>query len=312
MFFMKKINLFILSVAVLAGGLLSSCTKDSSTSFSDPVIKVNLNALTVLSSSSATTADLTKPEGTALSFEIKFDMGDQSDKLTKILITSVISGKTFTVVDSALNSGIFNTGASTLTYSYSTSVGTNNEAITFAVWDKKERKTEVVLNLKPEAATPNTSTIVTRDVIILGSYKNSSLGSSYSVGLNKVLNMSSAKSSSGDVDIMYYYGTGNFASLGAPANADVKTVFNSSATGIQLWATKNDTKFKKITVANWDNVVAADITAATLGTDNQIIKLSVGDILVFQTAGSIKGYIKVTDITTGDNGQIKLSFKLPK
>lgn len=308
---MKRINLVLISLAIALSGFFTSCTDDDGedTTFDKPSIDVMLDGQDV------TGSVIEKEEGTALSFEVKFTMGVAEDKLVKVKITSTIGGKSFAVLDSALNEGLFNAGDKEFIYTYKTSVGSAEEKITFYTEDKKARNIEESVTIKSKAvSTPGD--FVTREAILMGSYANATLGSAYSVDLNKVLSLSAGFSQQSAVDMFYFYGSTNKATLSAPSNADLTQVFTNATTGLAKWTTKNATKFKDVTtsVTNFAGLTIADFDAAvaTMGTEIKVNNLTAGKILAFETVGAKKGLIKVDQITEGSNGSIKITIKMKK
>ena len=305
---MKKINVLFIAVGIAIAGFMTSCSKDSTdTSFSNPTIAVNLDG-------TAVTGTVSKLPGTALSFDIKFGMGDQSDKLTNVLITSSISGKSFDVLDSTLNSGIFNGGASSLTYTYRTNVGNSTEKLIISITDKKDRTTTDTITITPLVVVPQGEFIIT-PAILMGDQNNATVGSFYSIDLGKILTISGAKSQSSYVDFVYYYGNTNKATLSSPANADAKTVFGSATSGIGTWSVKNSTNYKSVTSDQYGttSTVDFDTTIGTIGTDNQITSLDNTKFVAFKTAGGKSGIIKVVEInTTSKAGYLSILIKMKK
>lgn len=306
-FRMKRLSLVLISLSLAVSGLFTSCEEDTDTSFDKPTIEVLLDG-------SAVTGDIQKPEGTALNFEVKFSMGAAEDKLTKIRITSTIGGKTFNVVDSVLDQGIFNSGDEEFVYTYKTSVGTSEEKISFYTEDTKSRTQEEVVTIKPQTVAP-VGEFVVREAILMGSYANATLGSCYSFDLNKVLTLSAGFSQQSAVDLFYFYGSTNKATLSAPSNtADLGQVFTNATTGIAKWTTKNATKLKEVTGVDFANltVTAFDAAVASMGTEIKVNNLAVGDVLAIETAGTKKALVKVDQITEGSAGSIKITIKMKK
>jgi len=305
---MKRISIVLMSVTLAVAGLFTSCTDDTDTSFDKPTIDVLLGG-------TAVTGTIEKTEGTALNFEIKFTMGAAEDKLTKVRITSTIGGKTFNVVDSVLDAGLFNGGDQDFVYTYNTSVGNSEEKLSFYTEDSKSRTQEEVVTIKPVAIAP-VGEFVTREAILMGSYANTTLGSCYSLSLNKVLTLSAGFSQQASVDIFYFYGATNKATLSAPSNNDLTAVFTNATTGLAKWTNKNATKFKAVTVADFAGITLADFNTATatVGTGIFVNNLTPNSVLAFETVGATpkKGLIKVNTITDGSAGSIKISIKMLK
>ncbi|NJK94674.1 MAG: hypothetical protein HC905_06910 [Bacteroidales bacterium] len=151
----------------------------------------------------------------------------------------------------------------------------------------------------------------------MGAQDNSTYGSSYSISLNKVMTLLSAKENSAAVDFMYYYGATNKATLGSPSSTDVQSVFNATKfpnTNVAGWSTKNSTNFGDVTVSDFENITLDDFNAkiATIGTDKQSTQLVNGEVIAFKTA-TTSGLIKVTEINTlSSAGSIKITIKMKK
>jgi hypothetical protein len=124
---------------------------------------------------------------------------------------------------------------------------------------------------------------------------------------------------SANIDLGYYYGATDMASLSAPA------AYPSSVFDISAWGTKKDTKLEVTTLDSEDFIgmstvadVNAKLEAITFETTGGNIEtnLTAGKILAFKTADTeaISGFIYVEAITgtTGNNDSITLQFVLNK
>lgn len=313
---MRKINLLLVSLLVLASGFFTSCEKDEDTGFDTPSVEVKYSENGGTSQSIQDGATIEKAEGTVLKFDVKFSMGDAGDKLTKIVIKSEISNKVYTIVDSALNTGLFDGGDKSITYSYSTSIGSTAEKITFTTYDKQDREGIAIINLKPASVTP-TGSVKTTEAILMGSWGNSTYGSCYSLDLNKVLTVSAGYSQQSAVDLFYYYGATNLATLAAPSASSVATIYNNANYGVQKWSTKNATKiYLYLTTPNFDGINDATTLTNTLpnfataaGVGDYWNDLRKDDVLAIKTAAGKTAILKITELVTGSNGYIKLTIK---
>jgi hypothetical protein len=112
------------------------------------------------------------------------------------------------------------------------------------------------------------------------------------------------------IDIVYFYGATNNASLAAPDDAGANEF---SVFALDSWSTKNSTKFTAVLAVDFDTVLGAeDIDGFVSSTpaNSKASKLSAGDVVGFETANGQKGLVKVTDITTGETGSITISVKI--
>ena len=151
----------------------------------------------------------------------------------------------------------------------------------------------------------------------LGSYL-SATGSSFASITGEVYQMDDAKTNSGLIDFLYYYGASNLAALAAPDDGDAATVF-SGGNGLGTWTTRNSTKLKGTTlsatdfdgIAN-DLLIVANATGAS-GTSEH--HLEVGDVVAFitdadKTGGSKMGLIKIVSITGEAAGTMQIAVKV--
>lgn len=312
---MKRLSLVLVSLSLVVSGFLTSCSSDSNSPFDAPTVDV---VYTVSGGSAVPANDkdtITKAEGTNISFAVKFTMGDAGDKLTNVKILSEISGKTYNIVDSALNEGLFNSGDKEFTYTYNTSVGSATEKITFTIVDKQNREGTAVIYVKPSVVVPAGS-VKTTEAIIMGSYKNALYNSCYSLALNKTISLQGGFSQQSAVDLLYYYGATNEATLAGPSNTSLESVYNNTTYGIAKWSTRNATKLLSVTVANFDNITTPDLYNAAFTTDwtatatDIANKLAVGKVIAMKTAGNKTALIKVTEINgTTSSGYIKITIK---
>lgn len=313
---MKRLSLILLSVAIAVSGVFTSCTEDTDTGFDDPSVEV-LYSSTGSSDVPVQDGDtIKKAEGTNLSFDVKFTTGDAGDKLTKVKITSKISGKTYNIVDSLLDEGLFNSGAKTFTYSYETSVGSAVEEIVFSIIDKKDREGSAVVYVKPTVVTPAGS-VKTTEAIIMGSYANALYNSCYSLTLNKTVSLQGGFSQPAEIDLLYYFGATNKSTLAAPSNASLEQVYTNATYGIAKWSTRRATKLLKtsVTASTFDGITTstaftsafpADMTAAL----DLAKELAVGNVIAMKTAGNKTALIKVVEINgTTSSGYIKITIK---
>jgi len=143
--------------------------------------------------------------------------------------------------------------------------------------------------------------------IILGS-QYASTGSFWASVSNTVYSLSAAATNCSLIDIAYFYGATNQATLGAPSNTNVQTVFSSVAS----WSTKNNTLFLKNPVGFTFTSIneTTDIANLTFGTETQANMLVVGDVVAFRTANNKIGFAFVTSIDASSSGNITFSVKV--
>lgn len=140
---------------------------------------------------------------------------------------------------------------------------------------------------------------------LLGSYEASE-GSSFASIDGTIYSWSDASNNSEKIDLVYFYGATNEATIAAPDDSDAESVFDFSN-----WTTQNSTKFGTTTLtANDFDAIDDDIEIkeeATELTASKVNQLSVDDVIAFETASSSanaskKGLIKINSITTDPDG----------
>jgi hypothetical protein len=154
--------------------------------------------------------------------------------------------------------------------------------------------------------------IDTYTAILMGAQSNLDIGSFLDAETGDVYLIGPATTNQSLIDVVYYYGSQNLATLTAPDDATV----GGGAGNLSLcesWTTKNGTRFgtASITAAEFDNIVNdIQIVAETGISDSKKTQLTVGNVLSFQTVNGKKGLIKVSAITTGTAGSITIDVKI--
>jgi hypothetical protein len=148
--------------------------------------------------------------------------------------------------------------------------------------------------------------------ILMGGQSNLTVGSYLDADAGNVYLKAAALTHTELVDVVYYFGSSNLATLTAPNDVTV----NGGAGNLSLcsdFTTKNATKFGTSTITTsqfatiTDDLLIAPISGLS---GSKMTSLAVGDIIDFQTAAGKKGIIKVSNITTGADGSITLDVKV--
>lgn len=291
---MKTIKLFFIGLAVLSVGLFTSCEDDELAT--GPSIEF-------VAGTDIITSNATVEVDQAFSFKWIVTKGSADlESFTIRLANNDLEGYPKTDIDQDLYQGQeFITLVSTGIYAY-TFIATDEDGLT---------ETKTITVTVAAAAGP----IDSYSSKILGSY-DATEGSSFASVDGSILNSTQAAANSDAVDFVYYYGASTSATIAAPSNATVQTVF----TGISGWTVKNATVFGSTTM-NATEFDAVDddteiVTTATGLSASNTTALTVGKVIAFQTAAtsenaSKKGLFKVTAITgTGGTGTITISVKV--
>ncbi len=154
--------------------------------------------------------------------------------------------------------------------------------------------------------------IDTYTAVLMGAQSNLDVGSFLDAQTGTVYLIGPATSNQSSIDIVYYYGSQNLATLTAPDDATV----GGGAGNLALcasWTTKNGTRFgtASVTAAEFENISNdIQILAQTGISNSKKTQLAVGNVLSFLTVNGKKGLIKVSAITTGDTGSITIDVKI--
>jgi len=280
---MKKMKFFALGFIAMDGAMmLNSCSSENAKGPS-----VSLIAQAGYISSDATVAP-----GDSIKFKVNIVKGDAGLKSIDFTreaqslagypkTDNLKEGETVFATIAPSNEGVYN--------------------YEIVVTDKNDKTGSV--KIKITVSSGSQSDLNTYTGVELGAQLNAA-GSAYYSASNTVASVNSASAAS--VDFIYYYGATNKATLAAPSNSDVATVYSA----ISNWSVKNATKLSLVTV-DFDAVTkSSDIPAAS---GDAVTNLSAGNVIAFETVAGKKGLIKVVSISPADNtGKITLSVKVQK
>ena len=117
---------------------------------------------------------------------------------------------------------------------------------------------------------------------------------------------------------MYFYGATNYATLAAPDDGDVSSVF-ASADGPANWTTRNSTRFATTSLSSSDFDSMLDdmliVENATGAAETKVNNLAVGNVVAFVTdadksGGAKMGLIKIVSVDSGASGSVTISVKV--
>lgn len=300
-------SLFLL--ALLAVVLLPSCSKDDE---EEIIPEEDKPVVTVFDSSSKPITTINdKDAGATVPVTVKFEWGAQKSKLVSIKIETTLQGQTFVVLDTVLNKGFFNGADEQLICPYNIAVGQTTSTIKFSATDKKGRVGTTTVTVAPKG----TKIPEARRVVLLAGQLNvaASYGGFYSVSLDQVYKLEDAVTNAPYIDMVYYYGNTNEATL-ATMSDELLYDAKKGPAGIRdvmfQFKVRNATKFASITAAQFDGATMPDATLEA----KSMTQLAVGDCLAFETALKDKGVIKVVDIKGTDpkTRAIELDVKVIK
>ena len=292
---MKRINLVLISLLVVVSGFFASCSDDEDT----------LGANVTIKSAKDTTV------APSAVFVISWDARKGDDKMKFISISKNgvnISGWDKKEIPSASDASYI--GSATITadpnagvYEYVVSVLDGNYA------ELGKETVKVTVSASAAAGEINSYTTV-----LMGGQNNATTRSFWASTTNTVYKVADAKTNAAKVDILYFYGTTNAATLAAPDDADAATL---SDLQLSSFTTKNKTRFGVSAVTSSEfSAIANDAKIATISglTATKAAQLKVNDVIAFQTEAGKKGLILVKAIggTQGSDRTITIDVKVQK
>ncbi len=203
--------------------------------------------------------------------------------------------------------------------SFSTTVGTSGtETYTFRITNKDGQATSrsVTFNITDPNAGAEINTFST---ILMGGQGNGTYGSFLDADENEVYKQLAAFNNAEKIDIVYFHGATNQATLASPDDANFGSGANQIDVNIQNWSTRNQTRFKKLTggqatydAAETDTDLANAFNNASASAESKANQLTSGSYVAFMTDEGKYGIAKVGTITGTTNGTIQLTIKMEK
>lgn len=299
---MRKIALYLMLVAVAS--VFTSCTKDEEPTDKAPTIAFKGGAGFI-------SADANLPAGSQVMVGILATANANSNaKLVRFKVTRTFNNVPEVVLDSTL--------ANVSSFSMDGQIDVRKEAgserWTFEIVDKDGQSASVSLNIT------STPTVNVYTAILMGGQNNVNVGSFWSSVDNKVMKQAEAVANQNKVDLLYFYGTVNQATIAAVDDDQASIAWNNI---FNTWTVKNATRFKKVASINWNQVTEYNdeliLSNAVNLSDTRANMLQVGDIVAFQTAAtsanpSKKGLFKVLSIdgSIGADRTITIEVKIQK
>lgn len=298
---MKKLNVLMLLGALLILPFLNSCTTEDPT---PPTIIITEQA------------GATYAPGTYVDYIL--NISSNADLVSLYIEESTLSDPASeilaTVPENALDENFdFDNNLTSVQISYRyyipASISDGSQlSITFEVDDKDATGSESVQFTVTAAA----ATISNFTAVLMGAQGNSTVGSFLDAASGQVYLQSDAANNQEKIDIVYYYGSTNMATICAPNDPTVGGG-TGNLTLCEGWATTNATLFGTSTVTATDfDAMTDDSTISGLsGMDqSKMTDLKANDVVAFETADGKKGLFKVAALTTGSDGTITIDVKV--
>ncbi len=161
--------------------------------------------------------------------------------------------------------------------------------------------------------TVNEPAILSYQTVLMGGQTNSTDGSFYNAKDNQVYLLAAAKNNKAKVDLLYYFGATNLATIAAPTDTDSQEVFGAS----NLQGMTNATNFVRTTATFANVTTASHISNAWLEqksgeVDTKVSELVEGDVFAFQLADA-RGYrLGVAEVVSiqGESGTGKITLNI--
>lgn len=185
--------------------------------------------------------------------------------------------------------------------------------LTFSASNSELTQVTRTVNITIPAGEINTYTAV-----IMSDIENADGSSFYSLEDNHLMKLSEAVATSAEVDLVYYFGATNKATLCAPSDSEVEAFTGKDGTSvIKKFSTRNATKLASVTTTTAQFDAISDdvaIKAATpTATYTAVKQLAKNNVLYAETVTGKKALIKVVDITgTSSNSYITIEVKVQK
>jgi hypothetical protein len=310
---MRKIKFLLFSV-LLAGAAFTSCSPEELIDVPE-IDKPVVTVFKVLDGQNVAITSINNTNaGEEMPVIVRFDMGAKKNRLEKIKITTTIGTQSFVVLDSALNTGIFNRGDKMFERKYNIAVGQTISKMTFEAIDSKGVVGSTTVTITPKGSI---SPKVERVVLLAGQLNTAaSYGGFYSVAVDKSFKLKDAVTNAQYIDFVYYFGDSNAATI-SPVSDPIFSKLDAGGkyigpTGyqdpIKEFVVKNATLFAPATA---DNYTSGKLPTATFVSEGQT-KLLPGQYRAFKTVLGQNGIFKVVSLagTDGSNRSITLDVKV--
>lgn len=230
---------------------------------------------------------------------------NSNDNITNLKITLETADGTSVVHDEGIN-------VSELDFDYNFTRGLETEETYICkVTDIEGHSAEISMTLGLEVSP--FGEINSYSGINLGA-QNSTVGHFYSLADNSVYTDANIAGNESSVDMVYYVGKNN-ETISSPAMSSEGNIL-----GVDTWTTKNETLYAKttdVTDTQFDEMQNDELllVAASIAAENWKAKakdVSVGDYYYFKTQNNKYGLLRVTAVTTGNDGTVTFDVKVQK
>ncbi len=187
---------------------------------------------------------------------------------------------------------------------------TEETGIKVMATDKKNQTSALNFTIKVNGAS-----ISSYNNITLGAQTNATIGSSFASLNGLVYNLTDAKTNSDKIDVVFFYGTTNLATLSAPSNSTLLDQVFTTASKPSTWTVQNGTKLEKRNALDFTTITTGTQipSVETTGTSH-VSSIAVGDVILFRTAATSafpnkNGVLKVIALS-GTSGTSTITFNV--
>ncbi len=305
---MKKFNYLLIVMLALSISIISSCTKDEEKD--PPTIVVTEQGSPTYEPGTSVTYHIVLAGNEDL-FDFWFvesQIGLPVSEITNIQPSDAFDDMTFLEFKNNLTAVNFD-----FTYNIPAAGVPGGSVITidFSVMDKKDQETEEQVSFTVVAPAGDIDRFT---AVLMGGQSNLDDGSFLDAHTGDVYLQAGADANQDLIDIIYYYGSTNKATLCAPSDATV----GGGGTNLSLcesWTTPNITKFETsaITTTEFDAMTDDSVISEISGMTQTIMTdLAVDDVFSFETVDGKIGLVKVESIVDGADGTITIEVIIQK
>jgi hypothetical protein len=282
----RMANLAVIAIVTAAMAGFYACDKNSDSA--PPTLHL-------LGTDGAITADASAAMGDTLHFHLRAKAG--SDKLLTLQVR--INGST--VKDSTYSSIGFEL------HQYLIKGADSLEVIEFIVRDYKSREARISVKVTLKGGV-SWGPVVRYDDIELGAQDHASIGSFYAISGNQVMDLASAFSNQGLVDLIYYFEAGDANTIASPG-ANLTASLFTGPYALSQWTTLRTTRYKKVnlTAPDFQQCSNDSLLIASYGTgdgNRKAKNLAAGHYYSFMTEDNKAGLFYVKSIIGQSAGTI--------
>lgn len=285
---MKKMAYLFAFLMLASVTVFTSCNKDD-----DDDEPANLKpSISFKGGNGYTSGDVTIETGESIKFGITATANTTSDKkLTNLKVDIIQNNTPSNLLDSTFNEKYFDADYNLVLES------AGNAKLQATVTDKDGQSKSIEFNLTVNE--PQVGVQVHKYVDIeLGSHNDNEIGSFYATSDNMVYKIADAITNATTVDFAFFKGATNQNTIGSPADADVRDVFELNDTN---WPNANETGFIKassITVDDFNAIVDGgfyEFPEMAARPESKINNLVADEIIAFVTENDKMGLIKINE-----------------